>query len=66
MKLKVANNLKWPEDHWALLLQSSLVVKAREIHSALESSQYSLVKNARIRASTRGPQAEISKCRETC
>ena len=28
---KVASNLKWLEDHWALLLQSSLVGKAREV-----------------------------------
>ena len=32
---KVAKSLKWPEDNWALLLQSSLVGKAREVYSAL-------------------------------
>jgi len=45
---KVASNLKWPEDHCALLPQSSLVGKAREVYSALsveESSQYSLVQS---------------------
>ena len=50
---KVASNLKWPADHWALLLQSSLVGKAREVYSALsveESSQYPLVKNAILKA----------------
>jgi len=31
---KVAKNLKWPEDNWALLLQNSLVGKAREVYSA--------------------------------
>ena len=39
---KVAKSLKWPEDNWALLLQSSLVGKAREVYSVLlidESSQ---------------------------
>ena len=33
---KVAENLKWPKDHWTLLLQSTLIGKAREfIHSSV-------------------------------
>ena len=32
---KVATNLKWPPEHWTLLLQSSFVGKARETYSAL-------------------------------
>jgi len=50
---KVASNLKWPEDNWVLLLQSSLVGKAREVYSALsveESAQYSVVKSAILKA----------------
>ena len=57
---KVASNLKWPEDHWGLLLQSSLVGKAREVYSALsveESSQYSSVKNAILKAYELVPEA---------
>ena len=57
---KVANNLKWPEDNWALLLQSSLVGKAREVYAALsvdESAQYSVVKNAILKAYELVPEA---------
>ena len=32
---KVAQSLKWPKDTWTLLLQSSLVGKARGVYSAL-------------------------------
>ena len=28
---KVAENLKWPKEHWTLLLQSVVIDKAREI-----------------------------------
>ena len=28
----IANNLKWPKEHWTMLLQSSFVGKAREIY----------------------------------
>ena len=44
---KLAQILKWHEESWTLLLQSSLVGKAREIYSALsieESCQYEVVK----------------------
>ena len=57
---KVASNLKWPEDNWALLLQSSLVGKAREVYAALsvdESAQYSVVKNAILKAYELVPEA---------
>ena len=57
---KVAKSLKWPEDNWALLLQSSLVGKAREVYSALsvdESSQYETVKNTILKAYELVPEA---------
>ena len=31
--VKVAENLKWPKEHWTLLLQSVVIGKAREIYS---------------------------------
>ena len=46
---KVAKSLKWPEEKWTLLLQSSLVGKAREVYSTLsvdDSGQYEIVKRA--------------------
>ena len=56
----MASNLKWPEDNWVLLLQSSLVGKAREVYSALsveESAQYSVVKSAILKAYELVPEA---------
>ena len=37
---KVAENLKWPKEHWTLLLRSVVIGKAREIytHLCLEQS----------------------------
>ena len=32
---KVSENLKWPKEHWALLLQSVVIGKAREIYTQL-------------------------------
>ena len=32
---KVAENLKWPKEHWTLLLQSVVIDKAREIYTQL-------------------------------
>ena len=32
---KVAENLKWPREHWTLLLQSVVIGKAREIYTTL-------------------------------
>ena len=45
---KVAENLKWPKEHWTLLLQSVVIGKAREIYTQLpldQSSDYDTVKN---------------------
>ena len=47
---KVAKSLKWPERQWTLLLQSSLVGKAREVYSALSINQ-THVEFARIKES---------------
>jgi hypothetical protein len=30
---KVAENFKWPREHWTLLLQSVLISKSREIYT---------------------------------
>ena len=43
----VAENLKWPKEHWTLLLQSVVIGKAREIYTQLsleQSSDYDKVK----------------------
>ena len=43
---KVARSLKWPEEEWTLLLQSSLIGKAREVYSALsvdDSGRYEVL-----------------------
>ena len=33
---KGAGNLKWPKEHWVMLLQSLLVGKAREIYIQMD------------------------------
>ena len=38
---KVAKNLKWPKEHWTLLLQSVVIGKAREIYTQLSLEQIS-------------------------
>ena len=38
---KVAENLKWPKEHWTLLLQSVVIGKAREIYTQLSLEQTS-------------------------
>ena len=38
---KVAENLKWPKEHWTLLLQSVIIGKAREIYTQLTVQQSS-------------------------
>ena len=66
---KVAKSLKWLETEWTLLLQSTLVGKAREIYSALsveESSQYTIVKMAILKACELVPEAYRQKFRSAC
>ena len=63
---KVAKSLKWPEEEWTLLLQSSLVGKAREVYSALSidnSAQYDVVKSAILKAYEFVPEAYRQKFR---
>ena len=38
---KVAENFKWPKEHWTLLLQSVVIGKAREIYTQLPLDQSS-------------------------
>ena len=50
---KVAENLKWPREHWTLLLQSVVIGKAREIYTQLsleQSSDYDKVKKLILKA----------------
>ena len=57
---KIASNLKWPEDVWAILLQSVFVGKARETYSALpveQSFKYQSVKEAVLKVYELVPEA---------
>ena len=57
---KVAENLKWPREHWTLLLQSVVIGKAREIYTQLsleQSSDYDTVKEFILKAYARGPNS---------
>ena len=57
---KVAENLKWPKEHWTLLLQSVFIGKAREIYSQLsveQSSNYDIVKEIILKGYELVPEA---------
>ena len=57
---KVAENLKWPREHWTLLLQSVVIGKAREIYTQLsleQSSDYDKVKELILKAYELVPEA---------
>ena len=59
---------KWPKESWTLLLQSSLVGKAREIYFALsieESCQYDVVKAAVLKVYELVPEAYRQKFRDS-
>jgi hypothetical protein len=63
---KVAGNLKWPKEHWTLLLQSSLIGKARDIYTQLsveQSSNYDTVKDIILKAYELVPEAYRQKFR---
>ena len=50
---KVAENLKWPKEHWTLLLQNVIIGKAWEIYAQLtveQSSSYDTVKELILKA----------------
>ena len=57
---KVAENLKWPREHWTLLLQTVVIGKAREIYTQLsleQSSDYDKVKELILKAYELVPEA---------
>ena len=63
---KVAENLKWPKEHWTLLLQSVVIGKAREIYTHLsleQSSDYDKVKELILKAYELVPEACRQKFR---
>ena len=63
---KVAENLKWPREHWTLLLQSVVIGKAREIYTQLsleQSSDYDKVKEVILKAYELVPEAYRQKFR---
>ena len=63
---KVAENLEWPNGHWALLLQSVVIGKAREIYTQLsleQSSDYDKVKELILKAYELVPEAYRQKFR---
>ena len=63
---KVAENLKWPKEHWTLLLQSVVIGKAREIYTQLsleQSSDYDKVKELILKAYELVPEAYRQKFR---
>ena len=65
---KIATSLHWPAEVWTLLLQSTLVGKARQVYSALpvdQSSVYKMVKNAILKAYELVPEAYQQKFRST-
>ena len=64
---KVAENLKWPREHWTLLLQSVVIGKAREIYTQLsleQSSDYDKVKELILEAYELVPEAYRQKFRD--
>ena len=64
---KVAENLKWPKEHWTLLLQSVVIGKAREIYTQLsleQSSDYDKVKELILKAYELVPEAYRQKFRD--
>ena len=64
---KVAENLKWPREHWTLLLQSVVIGKAREIYTQLsleQSSDYDRVKELILKAYELVPEAYRQKFRD--
>ena len=45
---KVAENLKWPKEHWTLLLQSVVIGKAREIYTQLPLIKVQIMTQSKI------------------
>ena len=64
---KVAENLKWPKEHWTLFLQSVVIGKAREIYTQLsleQSSDYDKVKELILKTYELVPEAYRQKFRD--
>ena len=64
---KVAENLKWPIEHWTLILQSVVIGKAREIYIQLsleQSSDYDKVIELILKAYELVPEAYRQKFRD--
>ena len=64
---KVAENLKWPKEHWTLLLQSVVIGKARKIYTQLsleQSSNYDKVKELILKGYELVPEAYRQKFRD--
>ena len=58
--------MKWPKEHWTLLLQSVVIGKAREIYTQLpldQSSDYDTVKDLILKAYELVPEAYRQKFR---
>ena len=64
---KGAENLKWPKEHWTLLLQSVVIGTAREIYTQLsleQSSNYDKVKELILKGYELVPEAYRQKFRD--
>ena len=64
---KVTENLKWPKEHWTLLLQSVVIGKAQEIYTQLsleQSSNYDKVKELILKGYELVPEAYRQKFRD--
>ena len=65
--IKVAKNLKWPKEHWTMLLQSVVIGKAREIYTELsleQSSDYDKVKYTILKATLDAYRQKFRNCRK--
>ena len=63
----MAENLKWPREHWTLLLQSVVFAKAREVNSQLSLEQspcYDQVKEPILKAYELFPEAYRQRFRD--
>ena len=60
---KVAKNLKWPKEHWTLLLQSVMIGKAHTQLTVQQSSSYDTVQELILKAYELVPEADRQKFR---
>ena len=60
----MAENLKWPKEHWTLLLQSVVIGKARKIYTQLtikQSSNYDTGKELILKVVICGKYINLNK-----